>query len=598
LGVSAPWRQGFSKATRHYRSLFILPPRPVIALLRFAVGSLFGLSLSLRPEGLLLGIAWMTLPSLASDLLTFRLAEGESLLRLRRIMALSLFADFLWLCSVSAGGLAVILGMGDTAILVAYAIGFSAAASSRLLVLRSLSPMALPRAVALALIHPSLCLAVTSLSYPLPAQTLAYVGVSLPFTMASVYALLSRVDSVARRALGYGSLELFRAFAANWMEDRGEPLERIFDRIAVLGEARLGLVSLRDPEAEFATLVIPYVHAGPFKNVGSSLLARLVEERLRWSAGQPVAVFHGTVGHEKNMATRAETMRAIDALVSAPAVHLDDLKASFMLRLTQGRAKVTCQRLNNVALVAATLAPSNMEDLPEEVGSTIAAYGKALGFDAVFVIDAHNSIGGSEAALSDEDIKAVVAASKTALEAVMKQTLLPATVGACNLRPREFTVEQGMGRGGLTTVVITVPGQTAAYLVMDGNNMISGLRERVLTQLSELGVDIGEVFTSDTHEVNATITGRGYHPLGEAIDNDALIELAYTSVREALANRGAVEMAWKEVRVEGVRFLGSKNVDLLTAATDAAIVEAKRAALVLFPLALVTTLAVLSALPV
>jgi len=598
LGISAPWRRGLSRATRHYRSLFTLPQRPVMILLRLVVGSLFGLSLSFQPEGLLYGVLWMTLPSLASDILTFYVAGGDRILRLRRIMALALFADFLWLCSVSVGRLATLLGLGSKAVLISYAMGFSAAASSRFMVLRAVSPLAIPRTVVLTVTHPSLCLLATSLSYPLGSETLVYVAASLPFMMASVWVFLSRVDSVAKPALGYGSLELFRAFAADWMEDQGEPLEKVFDQIAVAGEARLGLVSFSDADAESAVMVIPYVHAGPFKNVGSSLLTSLIQERLQRSASCPVAVFHGTSGHEKDVATRDEMERIIEALGPGLTLRFDDLKATSMVRLTQGRAKVACQRLNNIGLLAVTLAPSSMEDLPEEVGSTVATYGKTLGFDAVFVIDAHNSVGETEPVLSDEDIDAVITASKMALRAVKEGPLLPATVGAFYVTPNGFTVEQGMGRGGITAVVITVPGQAAAYVAIDGNNMVSNLRERILTRLNDLGVSIGEVFTSDTHEVNATITGRGYHPIGEAIDNDALVELVERSVCEALADRKNVGMGWKEVVVENVRFLGPKNVDLFAAVTDAAIAEAKRAAAVLFPTAAVAALALLLALPI
>ncbi|MEM2904825.1 MAG: DUF2070 family protein [Candidatus Bathyarchaeia archaeon] len=596
MGIYAPWRHGLSRATRHYRSLFTLPKGPLTVILRLVVGSLFGLAMSFHPDGFLYGLLWMTLPSLASDIFAFYLARGDSILRLRRIMVLTLFADFLWLCSASVGRLAAVLNLGERALFIMYALGFSSAASLRFVALRAVSTMKTLRTLSATLIHPGLSLAVTWLSYPLAPWAVTYVVASLPLMMASVWAFLSRVDSVAKPVLGYGSLELFRAFVADWVEDEGEPLERVFHRLAVPGETRVGLISF-SADAATAAMVIPYVHAGPFKNIGSSRLTTAIEGKLQQAANCPIAVFHGTAGHEKNVATRAETERIVAALEPAVSLGLEDLKATFMVRVTEGKAKVACQRLNNIGLVAVTLAPSSMEDLPEEVGSTIAAYGKALGFDAVFVIDAHNSLRESEAALSDEDIEAVTAAAKRALQAVKEEPLLPATVGAYSLKPTQFTVEQGMGSGGITTIAISVPGQTAAYVTIDGNNMVSNLREKILNRLADLEVSAGEVFTSDTHEVNATITGRGYHAVGEAIDHDALTGLVERSVREALANRKPARMAWKEVKIEGVKFLGGENVGLFTGVTDAAIAEAKRAALTLFPLAITASLALLLTLP-
>jgi len=65
--------------------------------------------------------------------------------------------------------------------------------------------------------------------------------------------------------------------------------------------------------------------------------------------------------------------------------------------------------------------------------------------------------------------------------------------------------------------------------------MVSNLRERILKNIIELGVPDGEILTTDTHVVNATITGLGYHPVGEVIDNEKLIAYANAAVGEPLA---------------------------------------------------------------
>ena len=81
-----------------------------------------------------------------------------------------------------------------------------------------------------------------------------------------------------------------------------------------------------------------------------------------------------------------------------------------------------------------------------------------------------------------------------------------------------------MGPGGITAIVVQVENQKTAYIVIDGNNMIPGLREKILDALATLGFDASEVFTTDTHAVTASITGRrGYHPVGEVMDQTVLI---------------------------------------------------------------------------
>ena len=97
--------------------------------------------------------------------------------------------------------------------------------------------------------------------------------------------------------------------------------------------------------------------------------------------------------------------------------------------------------------------------------------------------------------------------------------------------------KSGYGAGGITAIVIQIENQKTAYIVIDGNNMVPGLREKILDSLTVLGFDASEVFTTDTHAVTASITGRrGYHPVGEVMDNALLIKYICEVAKKAEAN--------------------------------------------------------------
>ena len=81
-------------------------------------------------------------------------------------------------------------------------------------------------------------------------------------------------------------------------------------------------------------------------------------------------------------------------------------------------------------------------------------------------------------------------------------------VGSASVFPKEFSLKAGMGTGGITAIVVQVEKQKTAYIVIDGNNMIPGLREKIIAALTSKGFDASEVFTTDTHAVSALITGR------------------------------------------------------------------------------------------
>jgi putative membrane protein len=157
-------------------------------------------------------------------------------------------------------------------------------------------------------------------------------------------------------------------------------------------------------------------------------------------------------------------------------------------------------------------------------------------------------------------------------------------VGAARVVPVEFSLQEGMGPGGIAAFVVKVGDQTTAYITIDGNNMVTGLREKILKALSEVGVDEGEVFTTDTHEVNAVVlTARGYHPVGEAMDHERLINYVKQTAKDALANLESSEVAWGTETVSGVKVIGEKQIEALSILLDKSVKRAKKLAISVFP---------------
>ena len=146
---------------------------------------------------------------------------------------------------------------------------------------------------------------------------------------------------------------------------------------------------------------------------------------------------------------------------------------------------------------------------------------KKRGIPNAVIVNAHNSING----LFDLS-NATVSLKEVAIESLAKafaNKRLPLEVGAAKIIPKEFSIEDGMGPGGINVIVVRTSDQTAAYITIDGNNMVSGLREKILSALEKIGVNDGEILTTDTHAVTGLIlTTRGYHPIGEVIDHTKL----------------------------------------------------------------------------
>jgi len=114
---------------------------------------------------------------------------------------------------------------------------------------------------------------------------------------------------------------------------------------------------------------------------------------------------------------------------------------------------------------------------------------------------------------------------------------MPFKLGIANVIPREYSLKDGMGPGGVTAITIEVGEQKSAYVIFDGNNLISGLREKLLYSLRSMGISVGEILTTDTHSVNGvTLAPRGYHPIGEVMDHSLVIKYVREVVSKAIGN--------------------------------------------------------------
>jgi putative membrane protein len=140
-----------------------------------------------------------------------------------------------------------------------------------------------------------------------------------------------------------------------------------------------------------------------------------------------------------------------------------------------------------------------------------------------------------------------------------------------------------MGPGGISVMVTKVGAQKTAYVTIDGNNMISGLREKILTMLQEIGIVDGEILTTDTHAVTGVVpTARGYYPIGEAIDHAKLISYIREATGKALDDLTPAEVSRRTGMVPNVKVIGEKPIADLCVLVEEAMKQAKRLAFSLF----------------
>jgi len=312
------------------------------------------------------------------------------------------------------------------------------------------------------------------------------------------------------------------------------------------------------------------------------MLKRSAEEKLGCVVGVP----HGLFGHELDLASQFQNQKVIENVVQAMNFEASGELASPFVTTKSGVATACCQIFGDAGFLSVTLAPKTTEDIPEELGFSVRQEAVKHGLTCCAVVNSHNSIDGTNGMADALDsLKSV---SVECLEKSVSMKRERFAVGAATVFPKEFSLNDGMGQGGITAIVVKVGNQKTAYVIIDGNNMVSGLRETILSALNSMGIDSGEILTTDTHSVSALVLGtRGYHPIGEVMDHNTLIDYVKQAANAALKEMEPAKADCKDIVVSGVKVIGKEKLARLSALTDKGL---RRAKSVIVPLLLASGL--------
>jgi len=585
--------ENINKTVKRYSSLFTFPSHITIAILLGALCLLGGILaiLPLQPSynGLALSITFGGIFlsfTLASDFIVSHSSmKKDPIFNLRRCSALSLFSCLIWFGIIFIGSLISALLENPNLWVKIFFLGFCGALMLRLLVFSTTSFADFGRMFFSSLLQPALCTIPvffmgSIIGYNLDAQLPIFIIVSILIAVLTVLLFTYFLDRVGKRTLRIASSSLFKAFFANWTEGLNAPLESFFEKLGSKQNVRISMLTFKANKRIKAVIVVPALHPGPFKNLGSSLLPSLIQTTLENKLQCVVSVPHGLVGHELDLSSQIQNQRVIESILDFTDSSSNHSKATPFVRTRKNEATASCQIFGDCSLLTLTIAPKSMEDLPKELDSFIVEEAEKRGLSAL-VIDAHNSIEGPFNI--NESIVSLREASVAGLRKALSYERSPFEVGAATVIPKEFTVKEGIGSGGISVIVTRVGDQKAAYVTIDGNNMISGLRERILSALGEIGIVDGEILTTDTHAVcGVVLTGRGYHPVGEIIDQSKLINYIKQAATNALDNVEPAEASWRTEIIPNVNVIGEKQIETLCLVADKTAKQAKRLAVSLF----------------
>jgi putative membrane protein len=407
--------------------------------------------------------------------------------------------------------------------------------------------------------------------------------------------LLAAVGRPLKKSFNVDGIQLFRGFLEVWMEDKADLMEQILTEIGQ--EKVLPFSVLKFSTANknpYLVKVIPGVHPGPFKNTGSSNLPGRIGEWGREVLKATACAPHGTATHDLNLVSKDEVIQFMDMVQDAYDQTSPVKDVTQFVSASSGTIKAGCQIFGDTAVLLLTRSPIEMDDISLTVGARITTE-VTKHVKRCILIDTHNCMSElkesvhEDSVLVSDMIKAAVSAT---LEALKKRRGQP-NIGLAVKRETGFTEAQGMGSEGIVVFVVEVAGQKMAYVLIDGNNMVVGLREKIVHALTPHFVDSAEVLTTDTHQTAVVSSQNGYSPIGEQIPHSDLISMITELVVEASSklDPGTVEIYQGET--QPLRIMGEGTVEKLTSLIPVSASVAKRVGVAVYTVAFLISLVLL-----
>ena len=370
----------------------------------------------------------------------------------------------------------------------------------------------------------------------------------LSTTLGITYSITRQIKLIGERR-GRDLFRLAHAWSRLILAQDGSELERFFNTIAREENVRVrALVFKRDDGSRIA-LIVPEVHFGPFRYIGSSALPYQIEQRLppKFKA----FVLHGAGSHERNASHSLESERLAITIVNAlqhSTICRSDVYSP--MRVSDGIREALVIPTSQLVLVAISNPIVGGDDLPYEVQREADAIANAYGYAGAAVVDCHNLEGKLET-----DHRKFIPLLRSALSRSSRvcqnlavgygEAYAPLVRGLCNSKVKALVIECDSER--------------YALIYLYGNNAELGVRTTIRRLLMDRGFSDVEVVTADDHTCSGTTFDAPYYAVEPS---PLLFKACIHAVERAVSDLRKSVCCYLDISVR-VKLVGNTIFELL-----------------------------------
>lgn len=232
-------------------------------------------------KGFILSLIGVTIPILATDLTPYHFYKKSSTLNIRKRIILSFISVLIYSISIIIFTI-ISLFTGRSLLYRGIALAVAISSSIRYLAMSVLSKLGNIQNLLLSITPPTFYLLIGNTIISFHQFDVLLSGLFGTIVMiGGIQLLLWIIESWKDKDHKFKLLPLLRAFIEAWSEGSRDSLEEYLYHIGVPRELAVDNLSFHSPTGEnLAAMVVPYIHPGPFRNVGSSELPYFIIERL------------------------------------------------------------------------------------------------------------------------------------------------------------------------------------------------------------------------------------------------------------------------------------------------------------------------------
>lgn len=368
--------------------------------------------------------------------------------------------------------------------------------------------------------------------------------------------------------------KMFRPYLEYKLGGRGESLEALLKSTSKRSKVKLTAVCFeRDSQPLF--MVNSGVHFGPFDGIGSSSLPSDAFCAFRDELGAVALFTHPFSSHEKDIPSKEDAKRVLYESLEALREHSRNppVRMTPFFRSSRGAFDIWVALCGDTAICVASSKDPTVDDLPENALEGLLREGESLGVSNLYDVDAHSNISlpppNRPSGARYEDL---IEGYREALNRALVSSKFSMRIGYANV---PLDGRQDVGPLGVSALVFDFGTSRQALIIIDGNNMVEGLAQRIANRVKQVGIQEVLVVTNDNHILTGIFNVEGgYYPVG-ARDGDLVVESSAQAVERAVHDLSRCEIRVVTAEVNDVPLLGD-GLSVLLGVTIKALQRFKR----------------------